>query len=199
MNNCFEIIATKWSRLGRLDNNDWTWLIWANDTDKGWPAVRLAVVPKIGMSLVLLLLWSRRYGYACYYWRHAYPHLPDPNSKRLRKILNLGTTASLPASSPLISPWYKVETRSHAVHPQPSGNVQMKGPQSLSKPAGWDVTAINLDCWSNLFDLRNHAQVKALLDWIIMCLHISDSNPYSGVELNSWTFQWDLTFYPTFA
>ncbi len=30
---------------------------------KGWPAVRLAVVPKIGMSLVLLLLWSRRYGY----------------------------------------------------------------------------------------------------------------------------------------
>ncbi len=29
---------------------------------KGWPAVRLAVVPKIGMSLVLLLVWSRRYG-----------------------------------------------------------------------------------------------------------------------------------------
>ena len=23
--------------------------------------------------------------------------------------------------------------------------------------------------------------------------HFSDSNPYSGVELNSWTFQWDLT------
>ncbi len=23
--------------------------------------------------------------------------------------------------------------------------------------------------------------------------HISDSNPYSGVELNSWTFQWDYS------
>ena len=31
---------------------------------------------------------------------HACPHLPDPNSNRLRKILNLGTTASLTASSP---------------------------------------------------------------------------------------------------
>ncbi len=53
---------------------------------KGWPAVRLAVVPKIGTSLVLLFESL---------------HLPDPNSKRLRKILNLGTTASLKASSPL--------------------------------------------------------------------------------------------------
>ena len=53
---------------------------------KGWPAVRLAIVPKIGISLSLLLLWSRRYGYACYW-------------ERLRKILNSGTTASIPASS----------------------------------------------------------------------------------------------------
>ena len=32
--------------------------------------------------------------------QQAYPHLPDPNSKRLRKIPILGTTASLAASSP---------------------------------------------------------------------------------------------------
>ena len=31
----------------------------------------------------------------------AYQHLPDPNNKRLRKILILGTTASLIAGQPL--------------------------------------------------------------------------------------------------
>ncbi len=70
---------------------------------RGLPAVRLqlAVVPKTWIALNLLLLWSRRYGYACSNM-HTYPHLPDSNSKRLRKILNLGTTASLPASCPFI-------------------------------------------------------------------------------------------------
>ena len=58
---------------------------------KGWPAVKLAVVPKIGISLSLFSLWSRRY------------------SKRLRKILNLGTTASLPVALCILcqqSSWY---------------------------------------------------------------------------------------------
>ncbi len=43
------------------------------------------------------------YYYDLEVWRYAYPYLPDPNSKRLRKILNFGTTASLPASSPLFA------------------------------------------------------------------------------------------------
>ncbi len=50
---------------------------------KGWLAVRLAVVPKIGMSLVLLLLWSRRYGYACHYWR---PRLGHPRCQTWKSL-----------------------------------------------------------------------------------------------------------------
>ena len=42
---------------------------------KGWPAIRLAVVPKIRISLSLLLLGSGRCGYACYYWRPGLGHL----------------------------------------------------------------------------------------------------------------------------
>ncbi len=68
--------------------------------NKGWLAVRLAIVPKIVISLSLLLLWSRRYGCSCYYWRPC-PHLPDLNRKWMRKILNLGTTASLTTRQPL--------------------------------------------------------------------------------------------------
>ncbi len=65
----------------RMRGIDWN----GSAREKGWPVARLAVVPKIRISLSLLLSWSRRY------------------SKRLRKILNLGTTASLTASSPLPS------------------------------------------------------------------------------------------------
>ncbi len=44
------------------------------------------------------------------------------------------------------------------------------------------VTNFDEKCWNPLI-------------WFHWCTDLSDSNPYSGVELRPWTFQWVLTLY----
>ena len=54
------------------------------------------------------------------------------------------------------------------------------------------------DKWRDLMTFRDiswHLMIFGLKNtlFIMTCHDISDSNPYSGVELRPWTFQWDLT------